>query len=69
MGGEEEEGRRGEGGGDARKLGWQTNDKTRHRGVHQPGALSHAFLGRRRENSHSAIRRFEPGRGATIARR
>ena len=31
--------------GDARKLGWQTDNKTRHRGVHQPDASSHAFFG------------------------
>ena len=44
-GGKEEEGRRGEGGGDARKLGWQTDDKTRHRGVRQPGALIARLFG------------------------
>jgi hypothetical protein len=42
---EEGEGRRGEGGGDARKLGWRTDNKTRHRGVQEPGTHSHAFFG------------------------
>ena len=50
------------GGRGCRKLGWQTDNKTRHRGVHQPGAHRSLF-GSPPLNFSLSDRRFESGRG------